>query len=210
MRETHGRYFEAVQKHPRRLVGQQVPALDGEGTITLRDSADAQAWQEAVKEILFEEVSAKAEEKKSELRDIFDTVHSSIDLFRNNPDLIPRTKQFDAELAEQAVELLQPYELRANDKLIGYSVPVQPMINQLRQRLAKNRAAASAPQNGAPSAPAAAPSPRQAQAQAQPRTEQGQWAPQGGIASKAGSSAEIDDTAAGLFEAFYRQNGMRI
>ena len=209
MRQTHGRYFEAVQKHPRRLVGQQVPALDGEGSITLRDSADAQAWQEAVKEILFEEVAAKAEEKKSELRDIFDTVHSSIDLFRNNPDLIPRTKQFDAELAEQAVDLLKPYELRANDKLIGYSVPVQPMINQLRQRLAKDRAASGAPKTGAP-APAAAPSPRQQQVVNQPRNDTGQWAPQGGIPSKAGSSAAVDDSATGLMDAFFRQNGMRI
>lgn len=203
VRTEHAKYFEHIEKHPRLLVGMEVPSLTGEGTEVLRDSADARDWQEGVKSILVSEVQARTEAKKDEVRDVFDTVHASIDLFRNNPDLIPGTKQFDPEFAEQAVAMLKDYELRANEKLIGYSVPVQPILNQLREQLTKSRAAADSP---GPTA-AAAPSAQQQRAADQPRTERGQWAPQAGVPSKAGNSADIDDTASGLYDSFFRQNG---
>lgn len=203
MREEHAKYFEHISQHPRLLVGKEVPSPTGNGMEVLRDSADAKEWQEAVKHLLVEEVAARAETKKDELADVFQTVHESIELFRNNPDLIPGTKQFDRELADKATAMLKDYELRANDKLIGYSVPVQPIINQIREQLTTSRAAA------APSTPpaAAAPTPAQQRAAEQPRNDAGQWAPQAGVPSKAGSSGGIDDSAAGLLEAFARQNG---
>ena len=46
------KYFEYVQRHPRTLVGEQVPSMTGDGMEVLRDSADAKDWQDAVKEQL--------------------------------------------------------------------------------------------------------------------------------------------------------------
>lgn len=190
------------------LVGEEVPSTKDDGTERLRDAQDARDWQEAVKHLLVQEIDARAGAKADELKDVFATVHSSIDLFRNNADLIPRTKQFDAELANEFATLVKDYELRSDGKLIGYSVPVQPMINQLRSQIASRRTAAAA--GGRPPA-AAAPSAQQQKVAEQPRTPQGQWTgPQGGISSKAGSSSDGDEGAAGIMEAFFRQNGMTI
>lgn len=204
MREEYKEYFERLNAHPRTLVGQEVQSLSGSGKERLRDAADAREWQEAVKHLLVAEVESRAGARAEEYREVFSTVHSSIDLFRNNVDLIPGTKQFNRELANEFAALAKDYELRSNDKLIGYSVPVQPMINQLRTQLASRKAAATAP------APAAA-SPQQQRAAEQPRTPQGRWdGPQAGLSSKAGQSGQTDDVAAGLMDAFYRQNGITI
>ena len=50
------KYFDAIKLHPRMLVGQEVPSINGEGMETLRDSKDAQDWQEAVKSVLVAEL----------------------------------------------------------------------------------------------------------------------------------------------------------
>lgn len=207
MREEFPRHFEALQQHPRLLVGEEVPDPKTGNMIRLRDSADATDWQAAMKHVLVAEIESRAAAKQGEMAGVFETVHSSIDLFRNNADLIPGAKQFDKELANEFAAAVKDYETRtAEGKLIGFSVPVQPLINQIRTRLTAQRAAASAP-----SAPAAAPTPQQQRVQEQPRTATGQWeAPQAGITSKAGSSGNSDDTAAGVMEAFFRQNGIRI
>lgn len=204
VRTEYKEYFDRLQMHPRLLVGQEVESLTGQGREKLRDTADAKDWQDAVKRLLAQEVESRALAKADELKDVFTTVHSSIDLFRNNVDLIPGTKQFDKQLADQFAALAKEYELRSDGKLIGYSVPVQPMINQLRSQLAAQKAATA-------SAAAAATS-KQQQAAQQPRTATGQFdGPQAGITSKAGqSSSGSDDVAAGLMEAFYRQNGFSI
>lgn len=60
MQKEHQPYFEALQKHPRLLVGQSVPAIGKEGTETLRDTADAREWQEAVKQLLVQEINDRA------------------------------------------------------------------------------------------------------------------------------------------------------
>lgn len=206
VREEYKEYFERLNMHPRLLVGQEVNSLTGQGKERLRDANDAREWQEAAKHLLVSEVEERATKQADELRNVFDTVHSSIDLFRNNIDLVPGTKQFDKELAEQFVSLAKDYELRSNGKLIGYSVPVQPMINQLRSQLAASRASAAA----APAAAAASPAPsaRAQQAAAQPRTPGGQFdSPQGGLRSKAGQSSDGASEAEGLLDAFFRQNG---
>jgi hypothetical protein len=205
VRTEYPRYFDALAKHPRLLIGQEVPAADGSDRMErLRDASDAASWQEAVKSQLAQEVKARIDTKQDEMRGTFEVVHASIDLFRNNGDLIPGSKQFDAELAEQFVSLAKDYELRTNGKLVGYSVPVQPMINQLRSQLVARRAAA-------PAAPAA-PSAQAQRAAVQPRTPAGQFdGPQAGITSKAGSSvAGEDNVAQGIMDAFLRQNGITI
>jgi hypothetical protein len=160
-------------------VGTQVPAIGKEGMETLRDSNDAKEWQEAVKALLVAEIREQATAKMEESADFMQTVHASIDLFKNNPDLIPGTKDFNRTLADQFAGMMEPYEVRVDGKLQGYSIPVQPIIEKLRANL---KTAASAPPVVGAAPPAAAPSPR-------PAPEP----PQAGIQSKASSGAERED-----------------
>lgn len=203
MQNEYKNYFDRLRVHPRTLVGEQVMAVNGKGMETLRDAEDARQWQEAIKQILASELESRVLSKQEELKDSYSTVHASIDLFRNNADLIPGTKQFDPELANEFVAMVKDFEVRSNDRLIGFSVPVQPIINQLRSKLVASRAAAEAPQ--------APPTPQQQRASEQARSQEtGRWeAPQGGISSKAGSSVETNDDAAGVLSAIFRQNQMR-
>src|SRR5690606_17112873 len=182
VREEFPKYFEAISQHPRLLIGKEVPAADGstnaDGTPRmerLRDAQDAASWQDAVKHQLAAEVKSRTDARVEEMRDTFEVVHASIDLFRNNADLIPGSKQFDRELADQFATIAKDYELRSNGKLVGYSVPVQPLINQLRSQLAATRAAPAAP------AAPAGPTPQQQRVAEQPRTPTGQFdGPQAG------------------------------
>jgi hypothetical protein len=182
VRKEYEKYFEAVEKHPRLLVGTEVPAIGKEGTETLRDSEDAKEWQEAIKSILAQEVQARAAKSMEDNGDYLDTLHASIELFQNNADLVPGSKQFDVDLANRLVQIIQPYEVRVEGKLHGYTIPVQPIVNQLRTALTEERAktpAATSPVAGdtAGAAKDAAP--------ADP--------PQAGIRSKPGSSTEKED-----------------
>ena len=52
----YDKYFEALRKHPRQLVGAEVQAVGREGMERLRDAADARDWQEAVKHELAAEI----------------------------------------------------------------------------------------------------------------------------------------------------------
>ena len=160
-------------------MGTTVPAIGKEGTETLRNSEDAKEWQEAVKSILIEEIRETATAKMEESAAYMQTVHSSIDLFKNNPDLIPGTKGFNRTLADSFANMMAPYEVRADGKLQGYSIPVQPIIDNLR----KTAAAVPAPSKTAAAAPPAAARP----------TPPPPEPPQAGIASKAGSSSEKED-----------------
>lgn len=178
VRTEYTKYFEALETHPRLLVGQTVPVIGGEGTEVLKDTADAREWQEAVKTILQQEVRSRASVKLDENKQFLTTIHSSIDLFKNNPDLIPGTKDFDVELANRFATMCKDYELRVDGKLQGYSVPVQPLIDQIREQLIQTRAAATA----APEAPSPAAGTQSQQPAADP--------PQAGITSKPGSGAE--------------------
>ena len=155
-----------------------MPAIGKEGMETLRNSEDAKEWQEAVKSLLVGDIRERATAKMEESADFLQTVHASIDLFKNNPDLIPGTKNFDRKLADQFAGMMEPYEVRVDGKLQGYSIPVQPIIEKLRAQL--KTAAAPPPAAAAPpaAAPATPPSPEP---------------PQAGIPSKAGSSSEKED-----------------
>lgn len=209
MREEFPKHFDHVQRHPRELVGMEVPKVNGQpGFEKLRDAQDAADWQEAMKRLLVAEVQGRVSTKQDELRGTYDTIHASIDLFRNNVDMVPGTKQFDNELAKRFVDMTKEYELRSDGKLVGYSVNVQPLINQIRAGLGRERAAQQPPK-AAPAA-AAGPTAQQQRAAEQPRNPVGQFdAPQAGIQSRAGSSAGTgDDAAAGVMDAFFRQNGV--
>lgn len=187
VQEGFSSYFDALKKHPRMLVGQEVPSLQGEGMETLRDSEDAKEWQEAVKALLSQEIADLASRKQEELSSTFETLHASVDLFKNNIDLIPGTKQFDRDLADQFVALVKDYEVRNEEgKLIGYAVPVQPLINNLRSQLSVQRASSKAAAGGAKGGvpPAKAPAGSRQGKAAAPEVD----GPQAGIRSAPGGA----------------------
>lgn len=177
------------------LVGSKVPALNGSGEVTLRDTTEAREWQEGIKYTLVEELKGRANAQLDENKDFLATVHSSIDLFKNNPDLIPGTKDFNVDLANRFAEFMSDFELRVDGKLQGYSIPTQPIIDRLRKQTPA--APAQAPQSppAAPAAGGAAAPPAAPAAAAQPPAE----APQGGVQSKAGSSGDQPENFDTLF-----------
>ena len=177
MRTEHPKYFEALEKHPRLLVGTEVPAIGKEGTELLRDSADAREWQEAVRSILVGEIKARAAKQLEESQDYLETIHASVDLFKNNRDLIPGAPGFDRALADAFATMAKPYEVRVDGRLHGYSIPVQPLIDNLRAQ-AKQTPAPAAQPAGAPAGPSPAPA-------VEP--------PQAAIPTKAGASSERED-----------------
>lgn len=195
------KYFDAINAHPRALVGQEVPSMVGEGMETLRDSADARDWQEAAKQQLAGEIKDRAERKADEVKPMMQTLHASVALFRQNHDLIPNTRQFDRELADRFAALSKPYELRVEGKLSGFSIPVQPLVDSVRAQLVAERAAKATPP--APAAPAGQPTPQQQRAAEQVRNNVGQFhnpdAPQAGIPSKAGMSGEAAEDFTALW-----------
>lgn len=178
------KYFDALQKHPRLLVGEEVPSVKGEGMEVLHDSSDAREWQEAVKQTLTEEAKHRAESKKQELKPTMDTLYASIDIFRNNADLVPGAKQFDKELADRFAGFVKDYEVRVDGKLIGYALPVQPLINNIRTQLATERQ----------SRKQAAPPPQEKAPEKKPAPK-----PQRGIPSQASSGAPEPEGFSTLF-----------
>ena len=198
VKTEHAQYFSALEKHPRLLAGTQVPRLDGkEGMETLRDAADAKEWQDAVKSILVDEIKGRASKAMDSNADFLNTVHASIALFQNNPDLVPGTVEFDQDLANRFASLAAPYELRVEGKLQGYSIPVQPIIEQLRSHIATERQAkadaspAAVGSTGSPAAAgAAASTPAAPAAVSAPAAVD---PPQAGITSKAGSGEHAED-----------------
>lgn len=193
MKTEHAKYFEQLEKHPRSLIGQQVPKIGGaDGEMeTLRDSADAKEWQDQVKQVLVEEVRDRASRALEDNGDFLSTIHQSIEVFQNNADLVPRTKEFDVELANRVVAMLQPYELRVDEKLQGWSIAPQPIINQIRKDLEASRSAA-------PAAKGAATNAEQQRGADGKFTKEDQ--PQAGISSKAGASSDAgEDWQSALF-----------
>ena len=164
----------------------EVPSMVGDGTERLKDSADAADWVEAVKEMLRAEIESRAQTRMEEDGGLRKTLHSSIELFQNNRDLVPGTKEFDKELADRLTELAKPYENRVDGKLIGYNIPLQPLVELVRGQLQQARAAKATP-------PTATAAPAAPQPPAQPPARKPAPAPQAGIPASAGTSAEQSD-----------------
>lgn len=194
MREEHAQYFAALEQHPYTMIGAEVPAIGREGTQVLGSTEEAREWQDAVKHLLVGEVRSRAEKALDESGDFLTTLHASIAIFQENADLIPGTKEFDTELANRFANLATPYELRVEGKLQGYSIPVQPIINNLREQLVKERAAKTAPAAADPPPAAGAPAAGAAAATGSPAVAPAAaGAPQAGIGAKAGNSSEKED-----------------
>lgn len=188
VRADHEKYFEAIERHPRMLVGTEVPAIGREGTEMIKDTADAREWQEAVKGLLVEEIRDRASRAMEDDGGNLSTLHQSIELFQKNVDLIPGTKGFDKDLATRFAQMVKPYETRVEGKLHGYSIPVQPIIDSLRAQVKSERAAAPV----APVAGAAAPKPGA-------RVNRPAEPPQAGIRSKAGAGGSETEDFSTLF-----------
>lgn len=183
-RAEYENYFQALETHPRLLVGKEVPAIGKDGMEILKDSNDAKEWQEAVRELLIQEIQDGTRKLEEGAAPQIQILHASLDLFKNNKDLIPGTKQFNRKLADEFAKVAQPYEVRHEGKLRGYSIPVQPIIDALRSQMTQPAATVD---TSVHQSPASAPP---AGAAAVPPTPE---PPQAGIPSKAGSSAEKED-----------------
>ena len=192
-REEHTRHFEALEKHPREMIGMEVPNVITGKLEPLRDSEDAREWQEAVKNLLQQDVQARIADSIEQARPIMDTLHASGELFQKNPELMPGTRQFDVELATEFVRMAKPYELVVEGKRVGYSIPVQPLLEQVKAQVIERRKAA----------PASTPSAHQQRASEQQRTGSGQFAapeaPQAGIPNRAGGAAAQPNDFSVLF-----------
>jgi hypothetical protein len=197
LQEKFSGAFALLEDIPYLMVGKTVPNLRGDGEVTLRDTTEAEQYQKALGRIIDGERQKLISQKHDQVRPIMSVVQESVLLFQNNKDLVPNTKEFDPELAEAFTRTARAYELRADGKLVGYHVNVQPLINELRTQLATRRGASSAqqPQQTA----------RQQQAAQQPRNDVGQFdAPQAAIPSKVADSGEADDS----YDAFWTTVGM--
>ena len=165
--EEYPHYIERLQMHPLELVGQALPSIDGsDDDVVLRTPEEVAQWQGAVRSILTRELEASVLAMRQESDEILDVVHNSIQMFQANPDLVPGHASYNKQLASEFARMAEPYALRMNGKLTGYSIPVQGIIDRVRAQV------------GAKAAPAA-PAAKKA-----PATK-----PQAGLASKAGSSS---------------------
>lgn len=177
--EEYSHYTDLLELHPMELVGKEVPPIDGsDQMVVFRTTAEAKEYQEAVKTVLGRMMRSEVERLREEDAEVISVVHNSIELFQANPDLVPGSKSFNRELADEVMSLVEPYALRMDGKLTGFSIDIQGIIDQTRGRL-KQRAAAQPPP-----APAKKAAPKRKPASP----------PQGGIASKAGTSGgEVED-----------------
>jgi hypothetical protein len=188
VKKDHAKYFEALDKHPRQLVGEKVPDLrPGKGPEdfeTLKDSADAAEWQEMVKRILVDEIKDKATKALEANSSAHTVTQQAIAIFQNNKDLVPKTKEFDKELADEFIKIAGSYALKDDKgKTLGFSIPVQPIIDQVRASLQARRAAAPPATGETP--PATPPAPGEP--------------PQQGIPSKPGAAADQNTFVSDLF-----------
>lgn len=187
--QDYPHYIEKLNMHPLELVGKELPAIDGsDETITPRTAEEVREWQEAVKVILGRELEASVAEKQAESAEVLDVVHSSIELLRDNPDIVPGSKSYNKELAKRFIKLAEPYALKMNDKLTGFSIPMQGLLNQVRAQVQAETKAGAA--GGTPPAKKAAPAAK----------------PQAGIPSAAGTSGDAAEDYSAMWGALGIKN----
>lgn len=186
VKKDYAPFFERLEQHPRALVGEEVPDLRPNAKPgakeVLRDEADVKSWQEMVKGLLVDEVKERATKAIETNQAAISTVHQSIQLFQNNKDLRPGTAEFDKDLADRLATITKPYELRVDGKLHGFTIPIQPLVDNIRTALKTEREAAAKP-----------PADQPASETGKPGEEKKVDPPQVGIQSKSGVSEEKED-----------------
>lgn len=169
----------------------------------IRDGQQARDYIEGASKLIERGVEDLVGTKNRELQPLRSVIQESFLLFQNNPDIVEGSKTFDKELATRFASMAQSFAFIHNGQTIGYQGNVQPMLNELRTNLAKERGASGERVNAAQRAEQQ----RQvaAQQQRQPNGQfQGQQ-PQAGIPSTQGMSAdkgEDDD-----YGAFWQASG---
>lgn len=200
--EIDSEFIVNLKMRPMQLVGMEVPSVrpgaPASEKVRILDTQMARDWQETVTGLIEDEIEDKVRQKAEEVRPMTSVIQESVLLFQNNPDLIIGTKGFDRELAERFVRLAKAYEVKTAQGTLGYGVNVQPLINEIRADLAKERGADGARTE-------ARTEQQRQQALSQPRTEGGQFdAPQAGISSKSGMSGEPADD----YSTFWAASGL--
>src|SRR5690606_30848239 len=107
--EEYSHYTDLLDLHPMELVGKEVPPLDGsEQSVVFRTTAEAKEYQDAVKTVLGRMMRSEVEKLREADDEVITVVHNSIELFQSNPDLVPGAKNFNRELADQVMSLVEP------------------------------------------------------------------------------------------------------
>jgi hypothetical protein len=185
--EEYPEYLNALKMHPLELVGKELPPIDGsDQNVVLRSADEVAQWQGAVKTILQRELEANVAQRQQDSNEVLDVVQASIDMFRENPDMVPGGPSYNKALVSEFLRVAEPYALRMDGKLTGYSIPVQGLIDRVRASVAAKPAAA----------PAAAPAKKGAPAAK----------PQAGVPSKAGSSGGDAEDFSPMWQALGIQN----
>jgi len=192
--EIDPQFINTLRSSPFLLVGTEVPDLrpnaQPQDKVKLLDTQMARDYQEALSQQIENEIQSRVDSRTEQVRPLLGVIQESVQMFQNNPDLVVGSKQFDPDLAERFASMASAYEYKLNDKVIGYQVNVQPLINSIRSQLEKERGADGVVQQQAQTA-------RQQQAAAQAREQEtGRFSgPQAGIPSTAqqtGAAAEDD------------------
>jgi len=187
-------FIDVLRKPAYILRGTEVPDIRpgaaANAKITIRDTQEAKDYQEALQHLIEQDIEAKISEKREAIRPLMSVVQESSLVIQNNPDLLPDTKGFDPDLLSRVVRAVKPYEVKnADGKVIGWHGNIQPIINELRAQVIKERTTTDV--KSQQQAQQRAEQQRQ-QAAAQARTPSGQFtnpdAPQAGITSKSGFS----------------------
>lgn len=179
-----------LETDPYLLVGQSLPSLrpdaKPEDKDLMTDSAKAAEYKRALQSLVEAEIKDDVAKREKDVMPMMSVLQESALMFQNNPDLIPNTDKFDQQLAERVARVGKSYELVVNGKVTGYQVNMQPIINELREQLTKERA-----ETGIVTQQQSAQAARAAE---QARDEAGKFrGPQAGITSKSNASGGAND-----------------
>lgn len=146
IQEEYGAYLQALQVSPSALVGRTVPGLDSDEDITLASREEADRWQQGVRQELGYIVDGMTKEAQQKMQEQYQPLQHVVDLFRNNPDLVPGAPGFNKNLADLVAEHAKDYAVTNEEgKITGYKVPLQPLVNALRKVFAQPTTVASKP-----------------------------------------------------------------
>jgi hypothetical protein len=198
-------FLDILNDDPYQLATKSVPDIRpgaaNDAKVTLRDSSEAKAYQESLAKLVKAEIDDVVKQKTDQIRPLMSVTQESALLLQSNPDLIPDTDKYDPELAALVYEVGKSYELKVNDKVIGFQVPMQPIINKLRGDLEKSRGVDGVVQQQM--------SAQQQRAAEQAREQDGKFAgPQGGILSKQNASGEGGEDEYSTFWSSVGMEGM--
>jgi len=137
--------LDALRYSPTELVGTEVPSIQRGAQpgqkMRITDSTQARQYIEDASKLIERGVDDLVGQKNQELKPLRSVIQESFLLFSNNPDIVEGSKTFDKELATRFASMASAFAFIHNGQTIGYQGNVQPMLNELRANLAKERGA---------------------------------------------------------------------